>query len=353
MLRACSSRQSPGGSRATLTRDKPGWQRAARLEAMSDSWGSRERPTGPWGLMFHNFHSSSHLELPGSIDADELRRLLSTVAETNEIMTPAEFLVGLQDGKLASRQVMLTFDDALKSQIDVALPVLDNLGLKGLFNVYTAIWGNSVSKLEIYARYRSTAFGSFQDFFLNFCRKFGEAHAAPAEVYLGGFPKDYLIDFPFYTEHERKFRFLRDQVATPDSYEETMDSLMAETGHDAASIRKDIWMTESDLVALVREDHAVGLHSHSHPTNLAALSPEQQRWEYATNYRILSDITGMKPQFVAHPCGSYSTETLELLTDLGVQCGFRSSPTPGGTSNLEIPREDHAVIHRRLQSALR
>lgn len=303
--------------------------------------------------MFHNFHSGNHIELPGSIDADGLHRMLGTVAETHDVLAPDEFLDGLGGHRLSSRQVVLTFDDALKSQIDVALPVLDDLGLKGLFNVYTAIWGDSVSKLEIYARYRSTAFGSFEDFFLNFCTKFGEAHAAPAEVYLGDFPKDYLIDFPFYTENERKFRFLRDQVATPDSYEETMDSLMVETGHDAASIRKDIWMTESDLVALVREDHSVGLHSHSHPTNLAALLPDQQRWEYETNYRILSEITGMKPQFVAHPCGSYSTETLELLTDLGVQCGFRSSPTPGGISNLEIPREDHAVIHRRLQSALR
>jgi peptidoglycan/xylan/chitin deacetylase (PgdA/CDA1 family) len=302
--------------------------------------------------MFHNFHSGKHMELPGSIDADALRQMLLTIAKTHDVVTPDEFLDGLRDSTLSSRQVVLTFDDALKSQIDVALPVLIDLGLKGLFNVYTGIWSDSVSKLEIYARYRAVAFGSFEDFFVDFCRKFGEAHAASAEAYLGNFPEDYLMDFPFYSESERKFRFLRDQVASPDSYEETMDSLMTETEHDATSIRRDIWMTESDLVALVRENHAVGLHSHTHPTNLAALSREEQMREYVTNYSILSEITGVEPQFVAHPCGSYSTETLELLTDLGVTCGFRSSPTAGGTSNLEIPREDHAVIHRRLQGGL-
>ena len=319
---------------------------------MAASWGSQGRPEGPWGLMFHNFHSRTHLKLPGSIDAEDFRLIISAIGEENEIMCPKDFLAGLQEGDLTSRHVMLTFDDALKSQIDVALPVLGELGLKGLFNVYTAVWGNSVSKLEIYARYRSIAFGSFEDFFAHFCAKFGEAHPDPVKVYLAAFPQDYLIDFPFYSESERKYRFLRDQVASPNSYEETMDSLMAETGHDAASIRQDIWMTENDLVALVRENHAVGLHSHTHPTNLAALSPEEQRWEYDTNYKILTEITGVAPQFVAHPCGSYSNETLELLTELGVLSGFRSSPTAGGTSNLEIPREDHAVVHRRLQTAL-
>ena len=38
-------------------------------------------------------------------------------------------------------------------------------------------------------------------------------------------PGKYLIDFSFYTDEDRKFRFIRDQILGPHKYNETMNSL--------------------------------------------------------------------------------------------------------------------------------
>jgi peptidoglycan/xylan/chitin deacetylase (PgdA/CDA1 family) len=95
--------------------------------------------------------------------------------------------------------------------------------------------------------------------------------------------------------------------------------------------------------------HIIGLHSHTHPTNMTLLPIEEQYNEYRRNLNQLSSLLGIAPQSMAHPSGSYNRDTLEVLREMGVQIGFRSDHDSRFRTLLEMPRLDHVLFeHLRV-----
>ena len=83
--------------------------------------------------MFHHFHDEkNHLKSQGSISKDDFYRLIKFIGKKN-ILNANIFYENLKKNKLKSNQVCFTFDDAIKSQIEVALPVLEDLKIKSFF----------------------------------------------------------------------------------------------------------------------------------------------------------------------------------------------------------------------------
>ena len=92
------------------------------------------------GIMFHHFHDYGiHTKGQGSIDKDDFYKMINFIGRNN-ILDADIFFEKLKNNKLKYNQVCLTFDDAIKSQIDVALPVLEELKIKSFFFVYTSIY---------------------------------------------------------------------------------------------------------------------------------------------------------------------------------------------------------------------
>jgi hypothetical protein len=54
---------------------------------------------------------------------------------------------------------------------------------------------------------------------------------------------------------------------------------------------------------------------------------------------------------MSHPCNSYNQATLEILRELGITLGFRANMASGFSSELELPREDHANLVRAMKLA--
>ena len=107
--------------------------------------------------------------------------------------------------------------------------------------------------------------------------------------------------------------------------------------------------SEKDLVKLHKNGHIIGLHSHSHPTNLKALPKDRQNLEYTTNKEVLSSIINANIYSAAHPVNSYNAQTLDILVNLGIEIGFRSNALlKDAPSNLELPRVDHINIINKL-----
>jgi len=154
--------------------------------------------------------------------------------------------------------------------------------------------------------------------------------------------------FPFLSDGDKVFRYLRDDVLGPERYHRTMGVMMARHGAEPAVIARGLWMNADDVRRLHDLGHVIGLHSHSHPTRLGELPIEQQRREYTRNADALLALTGIRPNTVGHPCGSYSAETLGALAEMGVVMGFRSNMAQSDYGPLELPREDHANIMRQM-----
>lgn len=202
--------------------------------------------------MFHGFHSDNHVVTPGSISQDDFRSMLEKVAKHKSIVGPEEFWNRVSRADYVGRSdfCILTFDDALKSQFELAVPVLEDLGISAIFNVYTGVFDDQKPTLEIFAQFRSQYFDSFGQFLEVFQENLALIGRNPAQI-LSEYPRDYLQLFPFYSTEERHFRYMRDQVLTKIEYETVMLEMIHKKDTNATEIANSLWMTESDLSELV------------------------------------------------------------------------------------------------------
>lgn len=302
------------------------------------------------GLMFHHFHGSHYAPSQGSIDADTFNRILDH-AGGSKLAGASEWLADFAANGGQTDRICITFDDALRCQMEIAVPVLAERGLTAFFFVYSSVFEGVMERLEVYRHLRMTEFSSVEAFYDAFFAEVDASpHAAEVKRRLADFePAAYLSAYPFYTDADRIFRFVRDQVLGEAGYFEIMDRMVLAARYNEDALRRQLWMDDRDLKALIEAGHIVGLHSYSHPTDMAGLPRERQESEYVRNRDHLSKVLGQQLTTVAHPCGSYSPETLDILSGMGVKVGFRSNMTCDERFGpLEIPRLDHAIVLAEL-----
>jgi len=302
--------------------------------------------------MFHHFHSDEHPVGQGSISADELDDMIDFLG-AERIIGAGEWLNRASTNSLGDNELCLTFDDALRCQYDIALPVLEKRGLTAFWFVYSSVFEGSLVSLEVYRYFRHDAFASVEAFYSAFedevaCS--GDADLL-ADKTSDFDPNGFLSECSFYTDEDRRFRFIRDDVLGPDRYRVIMDSMMAKAGYDPRKLTPVLWMSGASLKRLDESGHIVGLHSHTHPTRIAELSAEEQFGEYRRNHQHLSGLLEKPVKSMSHPCNSYSETTLAILENLGIEMGFRADMTEVADRGLlELPREDHANILSLMRS---
>lgn len=83
--------------------------------------------------MFHHFHDNKiHKKSQGSLNKKNLLKIINFIGRKN-ILDADVFYQKLLDKRLKSNEVCLTFDDGIKCQFDIALPVLKDLKIKSFF----------------------------------------------------------------------------------------------------------------------------------------------------------------------------------------------------------------------------
>jgi peptidoglycan/xylan/chitin deacetylase (PgdA/CDA1 family) len=299
----------------------------------------------PCGLMLHRFRKDPTFPWQGALTADQLEAMLLEVGVEN-ILSPDEWLHRLREGHLEAPQICITFDDGLRSQVEVAKPVLDRYGVKAFWFIYTCVFEGAAVSSEVYS-YAAALCGGMDVLMREFL---AELPAPLAQALSGDGYRAYAVQMrtvaPFYTEDDLRFRYLRNEPRHREAFTSGLEALFARRGVDLHAVVTELWMRPEDARALSDEGHHVGLHSHTHPLNLAALSYEDQRLEYETNYAAIEHVTGVLPQAVAYPLGSYDERSLAILRNLGIACGFLPHAT-GGLQGInptpwEIARLDPA-----------
>jgi len=274
------------------------------------------------------------------------------------VLNPEEWVYRLLKGKLRNSDVCLTFDDALRCQYDICTPILDQYNKRSFWFVYSSVFEGKFEKLEIYRYFASKYFAKIDDFYELFFHKLEEYR-------LNGIRKtDYerflnrrRIEFPFYTYNDIKYRFIRDEVLNKADYEEILDEIINERGVNIKNITNKLWLTDDHLRGLRNTGHFVGLHSYSHPNALSKLSYSKQLEEYNKNYLHVKRVCNGDIVSASHPSNSYDYNTIRILEDLGILCGFRSNMiAPEGMrinpNPFEIAREDHSNILRKMDKEM-
>ncbi len=311
----------------------------------------RENRKYTHAIMFHHFHGSNHPRVQGSISGDEFEEIIGWLSATYNLVSSETYCNRLVREALNPNDICLTFDDALLCQIDVAVPILKKRGIKAFFFIYSSPFLGHPDPLEIYRYFRTVEFPSIDEFYTEFINV-AQLHyrSAICDGIKSYEPLTFLKHFPFYSENDKLFRYLRDQILSKEEYGTVMRYLMNLRQFDEKKASARLWMNDDNLKQLRDDGHIIGLHSYSHPTMLHKMTDGEQNEEYKKNFDHLYSVLGHKPFAMSHPCGNYSHATLSILKSLGIIIGFRSSNSIKVIrSPLEIPRDDHANILSKLR----
>lgn len=301
-------------------------------------------------VMFHHFHNERDPIGQGSLTATQFEDMIDWLTGRYSLLNADEYLYKLKQKKLDANDICLTFDDALLCQSEIAAPILKRRNIQAYFFVYSSPFMGNPDYLEIYRYFRTTEFESMDSFYEKFFEKTNSMYTTDYEVAKTNYDaKEYLKAYPFYTENDKWFRYLRDNALGKERYEEIMLALMNQHNFNPSTVMKKLWMNEDSLSGLLKDGHTIGLHSYSHPTTLHLLDKKLQEEEYRRNYKHLSELLNINLFAMSHPCGNYNSDTLEILNSKNIEIGFRSNNSIKDIkSSLEIPREDHANILKEM-----
>lgn len=310
------------------------------------------------GIMFHHFHDKkTHIKSQGSISSKDFEKIIKFIGREN-ILDSDLFFKRYNRNELKAKDVCFTFDDGIKSQIDVALPVLEKYRIKSFFFVYSSIFEGKPDNLEIFRYFRTKFFKNILSFYKEFYQVLNKNlnfffHKNESLI------KEKKKKFPHYTIEDIKFRLVRDLKLSKPEYENIMFKMMSKKNIKTNDLHQNLFFKKDDLIKIDKLGHTIGLHSHSHPLVMEKLDYEEQKQEYVKCSNIISDVL-KKPQreinCMSHPCGSYNEHTLKILKKLGVKIGFKQimtlEPERGmkkiNNSFLEIARQDHSHIIKRI-----
>lgn len=309
------------------------------------------------GIMFHHFHDDNkHKKSQGSINKESFNQLISFIGKEN-ILSPDEFTLGLSKNKLDTKNICLTFDDGIKSQIDIALPVLEKLNLKAFFFVQSSILSKYPDNLEIYRYFRSNFYSNVNEFYADFYTHCDKSYKSFLDS-----QSSKIIEMKerisIYSIDDIKFRFVRDKYFNAKQYDNIMHKMFNAKSFEPKDIYSQLIMSINDLKKISSLGHTIGLHSHTHPMLIENMSYKDQMYEYEKNLNELSLAINCKKEDIysmSHPCGSYNSDTLDILKKLDIKIGFKqimkidSEMNKINNSIYEIAREDHSNIIRMMK----
>lgn len=312
------------------------------------------------GIMFHHFHKNKDKSknFQGSICSDDFYKIIKYIGRKN-ILNPTEFLFRLNQKKLKPSDVCLTFDDGLKSQYDVAVPILEDMQIKGLFCFQTCILNNEINILEIYRYFRVNYYDSIHLFYKSFF-----SHVdLDLKIFFDNnknIIKKNIKNFSFYSLEDVQFRLIRDIGISSTKYNQIMKKMFSEKKFVPETVNNKLYININKLKKIYKLGHEIGLHSHSHPTMLENMEYEKQYLEYSKPIKIFKKILNKTDdiKFMSHPNGSYNSNTLAVLKKLGVEIGFKQhmhkeeskNMKKVNNSSLEIARQDHSIILNKINA---
>ncbi|MFI5151666.1 MAG: polysaccharide deacetylase family protein, partial [Bacteroidia bacterium] len=297
-------------------------------------------------IMLHHFHGGKHPSIQGSLSALDFEVMIEALLSKG-LIPASGWKYKYKAGILKPNEFCLTFDDNLKSQIDIAVPVLSRYGLDAFWFVYTSPFQGVLEKLELYRFFRNVCYLHIDNFYTEFFRVL-ELSPFATEVYEKSRTVDfnsYLPELTFYSVNDKKFRYLRDKILGQDRYYSVMDEMMRISDFDKDKWKDRIWLNKMDIRYLVSIGHEIGLHSHTHPTQISSLSRKAQMDEYRINRDILTELTSQKLSIMAHPNGDYNEDTFTVLSQLDIEMGFCATPNDRYGTQFELPRIDQTLLH--------
>lgn len=273
-------------------------------------------------LMFHRVHARTDRIFPSEPDATRFERLMRFVAGSFRVMRLSDALACLAKGDLPSRSLVITFDDGYADNAEVALPILQRLGLKASFFISTGfldggrMWNDSVIEC------------------VRACNK--------PEIDLESFG---LGRFPMVSPGER--RALIEMLLPKIKYlrmverEAAIDALQQVCGVN--NLPTNLMMREEQVRQLHRAGMDIGAHTVNHPI-LTTLTASEAEHEIVKGREQLQSIIDAPADMFAYPNGKpgrdYDYSHVSMVKNLGFRGAVSTAPgvSDSGDDLFQLPR---------------
>jgi peptidoglycan/xylan/chitin deacetylase (PgdA/CDA1 family) len=269
---------------------------SAMLRSFAGFASRRGRGTSLLILTYHRVTPSPDALLPDEPDARAFAALIDSIRSTFNVLPLGEALGLRTEGRLPARAVSITFDDGYSNNAEVALPILEQRGVRATFYVATGylnggrMWNDTVIEAV-----RRAPRLDLEDFGLG-----NHALAGVAERV---------------TAIDRILRALKYR-----EYDERL-AIAAEIAHRAGlAAKSDLMMSDDQVRQLAEAGMEVGAHTVSHPI-LAGIDRTAAVREIEESKRRLEQIIGRSVSSFAYPNGQpgkdYGREHVEIVRSAG------------------------------------
>jgi peptidoglycan/xylan/chitin deacetylase (PgdA/CDA1 family) len=198
-----------------------------------------------------------------------LERQVEELGRSYELVSRDDLLRALDgEAELPERAALVTFDDGLRFQVELALPVLDRLGVPGLFFVPGLPLAEG-RVLDVHKVHRLREAMADEEILAAL-----GAETPPAP------PGRHVYDDPLAAG-------VKELLAGRAS--EELDELLARAG---ANVGLDLYMNPEQVVELERRG-MLGAHGYSH----------NSRDDFARGAEVLEQVTGARPRTMSYPYG--------------------------------------------------
>ena len=235
--------------------------------------------------------------------------------------------------RLPDNSILVTFDDGLREQYDIAWPVLERLGIPAVFFANTFPIANrmvsQVHKIHLLRAHIAPAE------FLSSLRR--QACQLGIELELQEAVEEAIEQYPYDTPENARLKHLLNFLLPPFDRERLVDTCFDEAfpGQEA-EISGKLYMDVEQIRSLGRQG-CLGSHAHEHvPLGLLPSTTVEEQIRLSLLY--LERWAGARPFAMSYPYGSReacSSEVGEIAARLGIS--FALTMERAGNINLDHP----------------
>ena len=252
---------------------------------------------------------------------DGLAQQLRWLQQVMTVVPLEPSLQALASGqRLPARAVALTFDDGYRDHLDLAVPLLERLGMPATFFLVPELLSREV---RAWWEVLAWALASSRKPTVRWCREELPTRGAPGE---------------------RSFRRMLPDLRTRPRHltERAVSELVDFLEPDGEPGDHDLFLDWDGARQLVRRGFAIGSHTMSHAA-LRYESADEQLRQLVESKRQLKTRLGVDPRLLAYPYGQlahYSADTVQRTARAGYTHAVtvRARLVRASTPPLEIPR---------------
>jgi peptidoglycan/xylan/chitin deacetylase (PgdA/CDA1 family) len=226
------------------------------------------------------------------VTTEALAEQVEKLSRDYELVSRDELVAAVDgEGVLPDRACVLTFDDGLRCQFELALPVLEQLGVPAVFFVP----GRPLTErrvLEVHKLHALRERLTDDELRARLPPGLPEVSAEEAQAH-------YRYDVP----EAAALKFLLNIRLPADKRRELVDELFAAEFPDESALAEELYMVAGQVAELEREHHAVGAHSYAHQP-LATLPNGELENDVAQVTQLLEELTGARPRAFSYPYGT-------------------------------------------------